>query len=88
MLRPKILFIHIQQNYDTMSGFGVVQRRSHSWGRHRHVLDVSEFSIAESYCSRHYYSSIGIHGWEVHFTIVWNLKSLIAVSIQNVPIML
>ena len=35
-----------------------------------------------SYCSRLYYSSSGIHSWEVFFVIVWNLELHIAVSIN------
>lgn len=34
-----------------------------------------------SYCARLYYNSSGIHGWEVYFTIMWNLELHIAVSV-------
>ena len=34
-----------------------------------------------SYCARLYYNSSGIHGWDVYFTIMWNLELHIAVSI-------
>ena len=40
-----------------------------------------------SYCGRPYYSNIGFHKWRVDFTVVLNLESHIAVSIQIVQIM-
>ena len=39
-------------------------------------------SDAKSYCARLYYSSSGIHSWEVYFAIMWNLELHITVSID------
>ena len=35
-----------------------------------------------NYCARLYYSSSGIHSWEVYFVIMWNMELHISVSIQ------
>jgi len=37
----------------------------------------------KNYCARLYYSSSGIHSWEVYFAIMWDLELYIAVSITN-----
>ena len=52
----------------------------------RHPQDESEFSNEKSYCARLYYSSSGIHSWEVNFTIIWDLELHIAVSILSATI--
>ena len=36
-----------------------------------------------NYCARLYYSSSGIHSWEVYFVIMWDLELHISVSIQH-----
>ena len=36
-----------------------------------------------NYCAQLYYSSSGVHSWEVYFVIVWDLELHISVSIQH-----
>jgi len=66
MLKPKILFIHMQKNYDTMSGVETV----------RHV---AREQLGQGYCTRLYYSRIGISRWRVDFAILLNLESHVSI---------
>ena len=40
-----------------------------------------QHSDAKSYCAQLYYSSSGVHSWEVYFAITWDLELHISVSI-------
>ena len=46
------------------------------------VMQLFGLKNARSYCARLYYSSIGVHSWEVNFAITLDLKLHIAVSTQ------
>ena len=46
------------------------------------LMQLFGLKNARSYCARLYYSSIGVHSWEVNFAITFDLELHIAVSTQ------
>ena len=72
-------------NLTHFSGVGIASRSPRHSSlvqrlAHRHHQGLSS---GKTYCARLYYSSSGIHSWEVHFTIMWDLELHLAVSIVN-----
>ena len=59
------------------SGVGVAFQTPHPPSHSDHQKYESE---AKSYCARLYYSSSGVHSWEVYFAIMWDLDLHINVS--------
>ena len=46
-------------------------------------LGLRAHQHAKSYCARLYYSRTGIHSWDIHFAITWNLELHITVSVDK-----
>ena len=67
------------------SGVGIVSRSPRHPSRVQKVPH-RRLSNVRSYCARLYYSSSGIHSWEVYFTIMWDSELHIDVSILTVQI--
>ena len=62
------------------SGVGVVFQSVMQWLGLRSNQPESN---PRCYCARLYYSSIGVHSWEVYFTVTWDLELHITVSTQQ-----
>ena len=66
-------------NLTHFSGLGISSERSHQ-SLIRKLSRKMHHTRVKRYCAQLYYSSSGVHSWEVYFAIMWDLELHINVS--------